>query len=226
MTYIGTTFKSRLAVVLWTTAFLATPAVNGKSDDDPHRHHHTATANGQSDDDPHRHHRAAVTQGYTKSIKDYEIPDIKLTNAANQKVNIKNELDKTPVVVNFIFTSCTTICPVMSSAFAQLQDKLAKSNSDLRMISISIDPEEDTPEKLHIYSQRFKAGSQWQFFTGDKNDILAVQKAFDTYRGNKMNHSPVAFIRTDKESPWIRLNGFASASVILNEYHKATKHKH
>lgn len=179
------------------------------------------TVNGSTDDDPHKHHRAAVTQGYTKSTKDYQIPYIELIDATSKKVNLRNELDKTPVVVNFIFTSCTTICPIMSSAFAQLQNKLAKTNSDLRMISISIDPEEDTPEKLNIYSQRFKAGKQWQFFTGDKNDILAVQKAFDVYRGNKMNHSPVTFIRTDKDSPWIRLNGFVSASVILNEYRKA-----
>lgn len=182
----------------------------------------TPPVSGTADDDPHKHHRAAIPQGYTKSLNHYQIPDIELISADNKKISIKDELDNTPVVVNFIFTSCTSICPVMSSSFAQLQKRLEQNKSKLKMVSITIDPEEDTPERLNEYSKRFKAGSQWQFFTGSKNDILSIQKAFDAYRGNKMNHIPLTFIRTDNKSPWIRLNGFTSASVIINEYQKMT----
>ena len=86
------------------------------------------------------------------------------------------------------------------------------------MISITIDPEHDTPERLEAYAERFRAGSQWRFLTGDLDQIVAVQKAFDVYRGSKMNHEPITFLRVEEEAPWVRLDGLASAADVVREY--------
>ncbi len=121
-------------------------------------------------------------------------------------------------MVNFIFTTCTTICPVMSGIFAQVQKELGPESAEVRMISVSIDPEYDTPERLREYAERFGAGPQWQFLTGDIDDIVAVQKSFDVYRGNKMSHEPTTLLRKSASDPWVRLDGIASAAEIVAEY--------
>lgn len=119
-------------------------------------------------------------------------------------------------MLNFIFTTCTTVCPVMSATFSQAQGKLGK----VRMISISIDPEHDTPSRLKEYAKRFEAGPQWSMLTGSLENSIAVQRAFDIYRGDKMNHEPVTFMRKEPDQPWVRINGFISADDLVREYEK------
>jgi Uncharacterized protein SCO1/SenC/PrrC, involved in biogenesis of respiratory and photosynthetic systems len=86
------------------------------------------------------------------------------------------------------------------------------------MVSISIDPEHDTPAKLKEYARKFGAGPQWQMLTGSVENSIAVQRAFNTYRGDKMNHEPATFLRAGKGKPWVRLDGFASAGELVKEY--------
>jgi protein SCO1/2 len=121
-------------------------------------------------------------------------------------------------MLNFIFTTCTTICPVLAASFYQVQHELGEESKNVKMISISIDPEYDTPEKLRSYAERFNAGPQWQFLTGETDDIIAVEKAFDAFRGAKMNHEPLTFIRAKEDGSWVRITGIASAKEILSEY--------
>jgi len=122
------------------------------------------------------------------------------------------------VMLNFIFTTCTTICPVLSASFTQTQKTLGPDASNVRMISISIDPEHDTPAKLREYAQRFQARAGWTFLTGDRDDIVAVLKAFDAYRRDKMNHIPLTLMRAAQQAGWIRMEGFASAGDLVREY--------
>jgi len=130
-----------------------------------------------------------------------------------------------PIFVNFIFTTCTTICPVMTGVFAKLQDALGDERDDVRMLSFSIDPDYDTPARLRAYAELFGAESQWDFYTGRLEDIIRVEKAFDVYRGNKMNHEPTTLLRAGPDAPWVRIDGLASADDLLREYRKLTTAK-
>jgi protein SCO1/2 len=180
-------------------------------------HDHAADAQGE---DPHAHHRAMLSEtGYTRSEHHYAIPDLRLVGMDGEPTTLLKELDcGKPVMVNFIFTTCTTICPVQSATFAQVQRDLGPQVDDVRMISISIDPEHDTPERLRAYAERFGAGSQWRFLTGGLSEIIAAQKAFDAYRGSKMSHDPVTFLRASTGAPWVRLYGIAGAADVVEEY--------
>jgi protein SCO1/2 len=147
----------------------------------------------------------------------YRIPDVGLVRADGARVRLRHELDDgEPVILNFVFTSCAAVCPVMSATFAQLQRRLAGDRAHL--VSISIDPEEDTPERLRQYASNLHAGPQWSFYTGTLEASVAAQRAFDAYRGDKMNHVPVTFLRVAPDQPWVRLEGFATAEAILAEY--------
>jgi protein SCO1/2 len=156
---------------------------------------------------------------YGRSEHCYKLPDLALVDAGGEQVRLHEVLDPgQPVMLNFIFTTCTTICPVQSAAFRQVQQQLGTEHDQVRMISISIDPEYDTPERLQAYAGRFEAGPQWQFLTGDLAAIVAVQRAFNAYRGNKMSHEPLTLLRASPDTPWVRLDGLVSASDIIREY--------
>jgi protein SCO1/2 len=105
----------------------------------------------------------------------------------------------------------------MSAIFARVQTELGSDSARLRMISISIDPEHDTPEALSAYARRFGAGPQWQFLTGSLDDSIVVQKAFDADRGDKMNHAPLTLFRATPEAQWVRYEGFATAAELVKE---------
>ncbi|MCU7848773.1 MAG: SCO family protein [Candidatus Thiodiazotropha sp. (ex Lucinoma kastoroae)] len=172
-----------------------------------------------SNHDQHAHHRMMMEQNDYKIDKvDYSIPDVFLTSHKGEKTHLPQLLNSDkPVMLNFIFTTCTTICPVLSASFHQVQEILGKDES-VSMISITIDPEYDTPQQLMKYARRFKAQDNWQFFTGSYKDVVSVEKAFDIFRGSKLNHEPITLIRGDADASWIRINGLASAEDIVKEY--------
>jgi protein SCO1/2 len=169
--------------------------------------------------DPHAHHRMQAAKGHVRSLASYEIPAVKLVDANGKEVSLPTLLgaDK-PLMLNFIFTSCTTICPVQTATFSQVQAALGDLQNEVRMVSISIDPEQDTPARLRAYAAKFRAGPQWRFLTGDIPGILAVQKAFDAYRGEKASHVPLTFLHASPGAPWVRIEGFVSAAELLDEY--------
>ena len=169
------------------------------------------------------HHPSATPATLARSVERYVVPDEKLVDASGHAVRARAVLEgDAPTVVNFIFTSCSAICPAMSGTFAQLQRKLGRE--PVRLVSISIDPEQDTPQRLADYARRFDAGPNWDFYTGSAEASLALQQAFQVYRGDKMGHDPVTFMRAGPRDAWVRLDGFASADALANEYHRLRAH--
>ncbi|MBK4735827.1 SCO family protein [Noviherbaspirillum pedocola] len=169
----------------------------------------------------HEHHHSAPDQSRPRrSLARYTLPDVALVRDDGRQVTLPGELDDgKPVFLAFIYTTCTTICPVTSQALASLQEALGADSIRVHMASVSIDPEQDTPARLRAYAQRYGAGEQWRHYTGTAQASVAVQRAFDAYGGDKMSHNPAFFIRPAPGAAWIRLDGFASAQDLLREYH-------
>jgi protein SCO1/2 len=155
----------------------------------------------------------------TRLTAELDLPKVDLVRDDGRKVSFPAEIDDgQPVVLNFIFTTCTTICPVTSQIFSQLQDRLGDRKDKVHLVSISIDPEQDTPPRLVAYAKKFHAGPQWHHYTGTVEASVALQRAFGAYRGDKMSHLPVTFLRAAPGKPWVRIDGFASASELANEF--------
>jgi protein SCO1 len=186
-----------------------------------------ATGAGRAEEKEHCHPAAgaageAMATAAPRATRTYSVPDVRLVRADGQEMRIKPELERSrPVVLNFVFTTCTTICPVMSQTLAKVQERLGDDRPRVTMISVSIDPERDTPARLTEYARKFRAGPDWTFYTGTAEASIALQKAFDVYRGNKMNHVPVTFVRTAPDQPWVRLEGLGNADAILREVRPA-----
>jgi len=170
-----------------------------------------------------KQHAAAWPGGnhYERSVRAYTVPDVVLFDSDARPMRLRELLaSDNPVMVNFIFTTCSTICPVMVKVFADVPSRLGSSAKNLRMISISIDPENDTPAQLKSYAKNFGEGKHWRFLTGRVDDIKTVQRAFDTYRGDKMNHEPLTLMRYAQGKSWVRIDGFANPDELAREYRR------
>jgi len=160
---------------------------------------------------------------YQKSIASITIPDVVLINQTGEKIRLKTLLadPAQPVIVDFIYGTCTTICPILSAGYANLQRKLGDNSKKVRLVSITIDPENDTPKVLKEYLDRYQAKPGWDFLTGSRADINNVMKAFDAYFPDKMSHLPLNFIREPASGKWVRLYGLMSSGDFMNECQKA-----
>jgi len=163
----------------------------------------------------HKHHDQTVK----RSIVSYEVPRVDLVRDDGLPVTFERVLQGSrPIYLNFIFTSCTSVCPVMSQVFSQLQEALGADAGKVDMVSMSIDPEYDTPKRLAHYARQFDAGPQWRFYTSTADAAVLVQKAFDVYSRDKMSHPVVTFYRPAPGQPWTRFDGFATPAELAAEY--------
>ncbi len=195
----------------------AAPAARAGDMPDPHAAHHHMMMMAGDEADPHAGHQHALKRAL-RSTAEVVLPRVALVREDGQTVSLPEELDDgRPVVLNFVFTTCTSICPLMSQVFSQLQDRLGGERDRVHMVSISIDPEQDTPPRLAEYARRFHAGPQWRFYTGTVQASVAAQRAFGVYRGDKMDHTPTTFLRAAPGQPWVRLDGFGSADELARE---------
>ena len=166
-------------------------------------------------------HPAPADKHYQRSVHSYTIPDVTLVDANAHSVRLRELLaTDDPVMLNFIFTTCGTICPVMTKVFSDVPARMGAAAKDLRLISISIDPENDTPAQLKSYAKNYRANSRWSFLTGRLEDIKSVQTAFDSYRGDKMAHEPLTLMRHARNKSWVRINGFATPTELAREYRR------
>jgi len=162
---------------------------------------------------------AAKPRGkYEKTIENYRVPNVTLLNQDGKPVPLRSYLDQgKPVVIDFVYTTCTTICPILSAGFTNLQRSLGADTRAVQLVSISIDPDRDRPDQMKEYLSRFKSGEGWDFLTGSKESIGQVLKAFDAAVPDKMAHSPVYILRGPRSDEWVRITGLVGAADLLRE---------
>jgi len=165
---------------------------------------------------------AEAKQNYTSTFERYELPDVVLINQDGVKVPLQNIFSPgTTVLVDFVYTTCTTICPVLSANFTNFQRKITPDSGRVRLVSISIDPEYDTPKAMKAYLKRYYAKPGWDFLTGSRQDIDKVLKALKAFTQNKMNHFPLILVKSPAENRWIRIYGLIGTAELMKEYEKA-----
>jgi protein SCO1/2 len=104
--------------------------------------------------------------------KYWSLPDFTLTDSNGRPVRGADLAGKV-WVAEFFYTSCPGPCPVLTGKVGEVQKALG-SNPEVRLVSISVDPEKDTAETLKTYSKRYDAGPNWFFCTGDKAAIVTL----------------------------------------------------
>jgi protein SCO1/2 len=146
-----------------------------------------------------------------------ELLDLELVDRHGKPVRFQSEaVADRIVVIDFVYTTCTTICPILSAVMAQVQDQLGTHlGNQVRPISISIDPSRDTPERLDAYARKFGAGPEWIWLTGRKPAVDQVLIGLDTYTPEFVDHASTVLIGDARSNTWTRLFGFPAPEDIL-----------
>jgi protein SCO1/2 len=144
------------------------------------------------------------------------IPDVTVYDQDGRKLNFYSDLVKgRTVAINFIFTTCTTICPPLTATFRKVQQEMGERvGRDVALISVSVDPTTDVPERLKSFSAKFNAQPGWSFVTGSKPDIDQLLASLGAYAGNKNDHTPMILVGNDKAQYWTRTYGLAKPAML------------
>ena len=133
-----------------------------------------------------------------------------------QKVRFYSDLVEGKVVaINTIFTTCTTICPPMGATFSKLQRLLGdRLGRDVELISVSVDPAVDTPQRLKAWAEKFHRGPGWTLLTGPKRDVDHLLKALKVFTADKEDHAPIVLVGNSARGEWTRTHALASAGKL------------
>lgn len=107
----------------------------------------------------------------------FEAPKFVLKTQDGKTIT-NTDLEGHPYVAAFIFTNCTSVCPMISGRMSGLQERIHAR--EVRLVSFTVDPERDTPEAMKAYAAKFQADTtRWFFLTGTKAQMVAVETGFN-----------------------------------------------
>lgn len=152
-------------------------------------------------------------------------PNYELTTHSGEKLRFFDDVIKDKVVaINFIFTSCTDICPLETARLKSVFDLLDKRvGDDVFFYSITIDPANDTVDVLNQYVQRYGIdGQRWKFLTGDKKEIDHIRELFGLYstpeeEKDLSNHNINLMIGNQATGQWVRRSPFENPYILANQ---------
>lgn len=160
------------------------------------------------------------------AVTSLRLPDVPVQDQNGKSLSFYRDLVKGKVVaVNFVFTTCTAICPSLTATFRKVQQQLAEQKVPAQLISISVDPTVDTPERLHEFAAKFKAEPGWTFVTGNTSDIDSILKEFGVAVANKNDHTPMVLIGNDESGYWTRAYGLSSPTSLVKLITEAANRK-
>jgi len=168
--------------------------------------------------DPHAAHRAAMAKPTAASTLDVAVPNAQLLDQHGKPVRfVEDVLGDKVVIVDFVYTTCTTICPVQSALFNALQSKLAdKLGRSVALVSVSVDPRRDTPARLMQAAEKYGSGPNWHWLTGERAEVEDVLRAYGAYTPNYTEHPPLVLVGDAVQGKWTRFFGFPDMQKILD----------
>lgn len=126
---------------------------------------------------------------------------------------IKNRL----VLISFVYTSCPDICPLVTARLAELQDKLGDElGKSIHFVSVSIDPERDSPEVLAKYAAAFKTRPGWTFVTGRPDEIKQIRHKLGERSRRVFEHQNDVVLVNDATGEWARNSAFTEIDRLAD----------
>lgn len=182
----------------------------------------SVAAEAQTQDvDPHAAHRSSTYSAHETKIT---LPEVVLRDSEDREQALSGLMHNRAVILNFVFTSCSTICPalsaIMRSTEQQLSDRLGK---EVILVSISVDPVNDTPEKLRTYARKIGAGPHWYWLTGHPVDIEHALRAYGVSVGGRPeNHPPTILVGNTNTGRWLRWVGMVTPETLIDAVNTVT----
>lgn len=165
---------------------------------------------------PHDHSHMTKTSAEPSAAEKY-FTDVELLNQDGRKVRFYSDVLKgKTVVVNAFFTSCTSVCPPMNRNMEKIQEVFGERvGRDVFLVSITVDPEVDTPARLKEYAQKFHAGAGWVFLTGKKENLDWALYKLGQYVEKKDDHKTIFIIGNETTGLWKKAFGLANVAELV-----------
>ena len=157
------------------------------------------------------------------------LPDVAVTDHRGQRRKVAGDLVAgRTTLVHFFFTGCSSVCSPLTAIVKAAREELAAAgHKDVRVVSISVDPLNDTPAKLAEFAKRLGVGQDgWSLVSGQPASTDALLKAFGVpLGGNLDDHTPMVFIGSDGGQRWTRAYGLAGPKAIVDRVLAPAKEK-
>ena len=166
--------------------------------------------------EPHDHSHMSNTAESSSPAQKY-FTDVELINQDGKKVHFYSDVLKgKTVIVNAFFTSCTSVCPPMNRNMEKIQEALGdRVGRDVFLVSMTVDPETDTPARMKEYAKKFHAGSGWLFLTGKKENLDWALYKLGQYVESKDDHQTVLIIGNEPTGLWKKAFGMANVAELV-----------
>ena len=163
----------------------------------------------------------AVTVGQIQ----IEIPDLVVLDQDGLERRFYSDLIKDKIVIlSFFFTSCQSMCPATYSRLQKLQANLGQRlGRDVFIVTVTKDPETDTPQRLKAFAKSLNAKPGWTMVTGDVSAIGKIVYDFTGDRLGKDSHNTVFIIGNDRNGSWADLSGYASLEQLRQQIDAVSK---
>src|SRR5581483_3905118 len=144
-----------------------------------------------------------------------QVADVEVVAQTGKTLHFYRDLVKGRVVaINFVYTGCSSVCPLLGANFARAQT-LVGDAPNVAFVSVSIDPANDTPQRLEAWAAKFGAKPGWTLVTGAKADIDALAKSLGTTTADPTSHTPLVVIVDDVHGgAWQRLDGLTDPAAL------------
>lgn len=197
--------RSALAGILFSFCFLGGTSLAAARE--VHRHDKAALPPGAQ-----REQQSKATKPVLRTDEQYQreyFTDLPLLTQDGKPVRFYSDMLRGKVVlISFIYTSCTEVCPILMPNLARIQELLGdRSGRDVSLISISVDPEADTPEELKEYGRKYGARPGWTFLTGKKENVDWVLYKLGQYAEDFEDHSMLFLVGDVKNARWAKMRG-------------------
>ncbi|WP_349573210.1 SCO family protein [Azotobacter salinestris] len=163
--------------------------------------------------DGHAGHREASPS--TQSVR-VRFADVTLRDQHGRELRLAEAVDGRIVVMGFVYTHCTTVCPVISALMQKVQAQLGeRAGAEVGLLSISVDPLRDTPARLLEYSRAYRADPGWRWLTGEVAAVEKTLRGLGVWSADFASHPPTLLVGDARSGQWTRYYGFTDPAVLL-----------
>lgn len=156
-------------------------------------------------------------------------PNFALTNELGEQQGFFDLIAGKIVVVNFVYTTCGDSCPLETARLRKVADRLGdRLGKEVFFLSISVDPQNDTPATLAAYKERFHLPANWHFWVGKPGQAEEIQKKLGVYREGsdpKKDHTLDMAVGNQATGQWLKRSHLENAEVMVNLLNRLNPHQ-
>ncbi|TBW34465.1 SCO family protein [Azotobacter chroococcum] len=161
----------------------------------------------------HAGHPLPQTRAESARVRFAEVP---LSDQHGRQLRLADAVGERIVVMGFVYTSCTTVCPVISAIMQKVQAQLGeRAGAEVGLLSISVDPLRDSPARLLDYSRAYQSGPGWRWLTGEVAAVDEVLKGLGVWSADFASHPPTLLVGDARSGRWTRYYGFTDPAVLV-----------